>query len=114
MKAPKNEPIDLDMDAFKGPAKEKSNVSIDQEENSKLDLEIINSCMERHSTFHTVMQRRMANIKVVQNYIVSQNNIASALNALNMIKDPTVSMDVLNATFARNRRLDLLNLDKVS
>jgi hypothetical protein len=57
IKAPKNEPIDLDMDAFKGPTptKEKSNPIADQEENSKLDLEIINNCMERHSTFHTVM-----------------------------------------------------------
>ena len=45
--------------------------------------------MERHTTFNGVMQRRSANIKVVLNYIVKQNNIGSALNALNMIKDPT-------------------------
>jgi len=64
IKAPKNEPIDLDMDDFK-PPKEQYIPPQDPEEDSKLDLEIINSCMERHSTFHTVMQRRMANIKVV-------------------------------------------------
>lgn len=66
VKAPKNEPIDLDMSAFRGHApKEKATPDQDPEEDSKMDLEIINNCMERHSTFHTVMQRRMANIKVV-------------------------------------------------
>ena len=45
---------------------------------------------------------------------MNQNDISSALNALNMIKDPTVTMDVLNATFARNKRIDLLNLEKLS
>jgi hypothetical protein len=47
------------------------------------------------------------------NYIVKQNNIGSALNALNMIKDPTVSMDILNSTFAKNKRMDMLNFEKV-
>jgi len=69
--------------------------------------------MERHTTFNGVMQRRSANIKVVMNYIINHNNIASALNALSMIKDPTVSMDILNSTFAKNKRMDMLNFEKV-
>ena len=59
------------------------------------------------------MQRRIANIKVVMNYILEKNDLASALNSLNMIKDPTVTMDILNNTFAKNKRLDMLNYEKV-
>jgi hypothetical protein len=70
--------------------------------------------MERHTTFNGVMQRRSANIKVVMNYILKQNDITSALNALSMIKDPTVSMDILNSTFAKNKRMDMLNFEKAS
>ena len=69
--------------------------------------------MERHSTFNGVMQRRSANIKVVMSYILKQNNLVSALNALNMIKDPTVSMDILNSTFAKNKRMEMLNFEKI-
>ena len=32
---------------------------------------------------------------------------------MNMIKDPTVSMDILNSTFAKGKRLDMLNFEKV-
>ena len=59
------------------------------------------------------MQRRIANIKVVMNYILDKNDLASALNSLNMIKDPTVSMDILNSTFAKNKRIDMLNFERV-
>ena len=31
-----------------------------------------------------------------------------------MIKDPTVSMDILNSTFAKNKRMDMLNFEKVT
>ena len=48
------------------------------------------------------------------NYIINHNNIASALNSLSMIKDPTVSMDILNSTFAKNKRMDMLNFEKVT
>lgn len=36
----------------------------------KKDIDVINECMERHTTFNGVMQRRSANIKVVLNYII--------------------------------------------
>lgn len=70
--------------------------------------------MERHTTFNSVMQRRSANIRVVMNYIIKQNDIAHALNAMSMINDPTVSMDILNSTFAKNKRMDMLNYEKVT
>ena len=89
--------------------------SFDKDTNQGDDqsLEIVSQCLEKHSTFQSVMQKRSINIKVVLNYIVNQGNITAALNALNMINDPTVSMDVLNSTIAKNKRLDLLNLEKV-
>lgn len=83
-------------------------------DSSKKDIEVINECMERHTTFNGVMQRRSANIKVVMNYILRQNDIGHALNALSMIKDPTVSMDILNSTFAKNKRMEMLNFEKVT
>ena len=70
--------------------------------------------MQRHSTFNGVMQRRIANIKSVMNYILDKNDLAAALNSLNMIKDPTVSMDVLNSTFAKNTRMDMLNFERIN
>ena len=60
------------------------------------------------------MQRRIANIKSVMNYILDKNDLAAALNSLNMIKDPTVSMDVLNSTFAKNTRMDMLNFERIN
>ena len=83
------------------------------QDSSKKDVDIINECMDRHNTFNGVMQRRISNIKEVMNYIVKQNDLTSALNTLNMIKDPTVSMDILNSTCAKNKRLDMLNYDKI-
>ena len=42
-----------------------------------------------------------------------KNDIAAALNAITMIKDPTIGMDILNSTFAKNKRIDMLNFEKV-
>ena len=68
IKAPKDEPLNLDMSAFdKQGAIDRQGSSQDS---SKKDIEIINECMERHTTFNGVMQRRSANIKVVMNYII--------------------------------------------
>ena len=30
-----------------------------------------------------------------------------------MIKDPSVSMDIINNTFAKNKRIDMLNFEKI-
>ena len=40
--------------------------------------------------------------------------MGAALNALAMIKDPAVTMDLLNSTFAKNKRLDMLNYGRIS
>ena len=107
VRAPKDEPVDLDMSAFDRPGESEN------AESQKKDIDIINECMEKHQTFNGVMQRRIANIKMVMNYILNKNDIASALNSLTMIKDPTVCMDILNSTFAKNKRIDMLNFEKV-
>lgn len=70
--------------------------------------------MQRHTVFNNVMQRRSANIKVVMNYILKQNDIGHALNTLSMLKDPTVTMDIINSTFAKNKRIEMLNFEKVN
>ena len=40
--------------------------------------------------------------------------MGAALNALGMIKDSTVTMDLLNSTFAKNKRMDMLNYQKIT
>ena len=75
----------------------------------KSDTEIINECMQRHQTFYNVMQNRLEQNTTVLKYIVQQNDMGAALNALAMIKDSTVTMDILNSTFVKNKRMDMLN-----
>jgi hypothetical protein len=50
---------------------------------------------------------------MVMNYILVKNDIAAALNSITMIKDATVCMDILNSTFAKNKRIEMLNFEKV-
>ena len=57
--------------------------------------------MESHSTLVGVIQRRMSSIKVILNWW-NKGNITSALNALSMMNDTSIVMDVLNNTFAEN------------
>ena len=107
IQAPKNEPINLNMSEFGN-----QQLVADAGMAEKKDIDIINECMDKHDTFKSVMQRRISNVKVVQNYIIN-SDLVSALNSMNMIKDPTVSMDILNSTFAKGKRLDMLNFEKV-
>jgi hypothetical protein len=55
------------------------------------------------------MQKRLDNISSVMNYILKNSDMQAAINAMNMIKDQTVTMDILNSTFAKNKRMDMLN-----
>lgn len=115
VQAPKDEPLNLNMSEFDKPQIQHSSFNNEQQiENQKKDIDIINECMQRHQTFNGVMQRRIANIKVVMNYILEKNDLSSALNSLTMIKDPTVSMDIINSTFAKNKRMEMLNFEKIS
>lgn len=79
----------------------------------KRDLDIINESMEQHGTFLGVMQKRLSNIKVVQNYWI-KGSITSALNALSMMNDNSMVMDLLNSTFADNLRIDNLNYENIA
>lgn len=60
------------------------------------------------------MQNRLENNSTVLKYIVQQNDMAAALNAMAMIKDQTVTMDILNSTFAKNKRMDMLNFKTIA
>ena len=89
IKAPSDKPLGLDLNNFA------------QQAPQKKDLEIINEVMEQHTTLVGVVQRRMSSIKVILNWW-NKGNITSAINALNMMNDMSVVMDVLNNTFAEN------------
>lgn len=80
----------------------------------KSDTQIINECMEKHQTFYNVMQNRLENNSTVLKYIVQQNDMGAALNAMAMIKDQTVTMDILNSTFAKDKRMDMLNFKTIA
>lgn len=60
------------------------------------------------------MQTRLEQNATILKYIVQQNDMGAALSALAMIKDPAVTMDLLNSTFAKNKRLDMLNYQRIS
>ena len=47
-------------------------------------------------------------------YILENNDMSAALNALQMIKDQSVTMDILNYTFARGKRMDMLNFQRIA
>lgn len=75
----------------------------------KGDTEVINECLQKHVTFSNVMQRRLENTTTVLNYILKNNDMQAAINAMITIKDVTVTMDVLASTFAKNKRMEMLN-----
>lgn len=55
----------------------------------------------------------MGSINVIQSYWRKQS-ITSALNALAMINDASIVMDVLNHTFAENFKIDSLNYENIA
>ena len=69
--------------------------------------------MEQHSTLVGVVQRRISSIKVIQNWW-NKGNVTSALNALSMMNDTSIVMDVLNNTFAENQKVDALNYENIA
>ena len=60
-----------------------------------------------------MVSRRADQVKVVINWW-NKGDLTSAINALSMQNDLSVSMDVLNVTFAKNNRLDMLNYENVA
>ena len=69
--------------------------------------------MEQHPTLIGVLNRRVSSIKVVHAYW-SKGNIYSALNALTMMNDPSIVMDVLNNAFALGVNIECLNYDNIA
>jgi con80 domain of Katanin len=69
--------------------------------------------MDQHTTLVGVINRRMNSIKVILNWW-NKGNITSAVNALSMMNDTSVIMDVLNNTFADNQRIDMLNYENIA
>lgn len=57
--------------------------------------------MENHTQLIGVVNRRMSSIRVILSFW-NKGEIAASINALNMMGDNSVIMDVLNHTFAEN------------
>jgi len=57
-----------------------------------------------------IVNKRLGHVSLIQNYW-NRGDITSALSAMNMINDPSVTMDVFNATFADGFSLNSLTLD---
>ena len=82
--------------------------------NKKRDLEVINEVMAQHPGMVSILQRRLDQVKVIMHWW-NKGSVTSAINALSMQpNDLAVANDVLNATFAKNQRLDLLNYDNIA
>jgi hypothetical protein len=103
VKSPFDKPIGIDFKSFEMDAGQST---------KKKDLEIINETMEQHTTLIGVVQRRIQSIKVILNWW-NKGNITSAINALSMMNDTSIVMDVLNSTFADNQKIDQLNYDNL-
>lgn len=61
--------------------------------------------MQQHTTVVGVVQRRIQQIGVIMKWW-NKNDIPSAINALNLMQDMSVTMDVLNNTFAEGYRVE--------
>ena len=107
IKAPSDKPMGLDLKQFDQSVTPASSTA------NKQDIVVINEIMDQHNTIMGVMQRRLQNIKVIQNYI-NKGSISSALNTISMIKEPSVVMDFLNYTFAENEKIESLNYDNIA
>jgi len=99
--APKDVPTNLDLNAFL----EKANTG-------KKDLEVLNELKKEHNPLIGILNKRKNNIAVVLKYW-SQGDTSAAFNALTMMNDTSIIMDVFSVTFAEGQRMDVVNLDNV-
>ena len=97
--APIDQPINLDINAF-----------LEKANNDKKDLEVITELKKEHNPLVGILTKRQNNMSVVLKYW-SQGNTAAAFNALTMMNDPSIIMDVFSTTFAEGQRIDVLNFD---
>lgn len=99
--APKDKPVGLNMGDFAM-----------SDESPGDDLKILEDVGKDHEALVGIITRRAGSIKAILNYW-QNGSIGSAINALNMINDPCVTMDVLNNTFSKNLRVEMLNFEYI-
>eukprot|EP00826_Nyctotherus_ovalis_P041271 TRINITY_DN4131_c0_g3_i1.p3 TRINITY_DN4131_c0_g3~~TRINITY_DN4131_c0_g3_i1.p3 ORF type:complete len:225 (-),score=76.71 TRINITY_DN4131_c0_g3_i1:2232-2906(-) len=99
--APMDTPINLDINAF-----------LEKANSSKKDLEVLNELKREHNPLIGILSKRKSNMAVVLKYW-SQGDTAAAFNALTMMNDQSIVMDVFSATFAEGQRMDVLSLENV-
>ena len=84
-----------------------------QSVDAQRDLAMITEIQGEHMNYVGVLQRRIQSVKTVMNYWY-KGDIMAAINALNMMNDLSVVMDVLNNTFADGQAIERLNHDHIS
>lgn len=84
----------------------------DEKKDEKIDIETINEITQQHTVVVGVLQRRIGQIKVILNWW-NKGDVGSAINALNMMNDMSVVMDVFNNTFAKGVKLDMLKPENI-
>jgi len=94
-------PVNLDINAF-----------LEQSNGGKKDIDVINELKKEHAPVMAILSKRQSNMNVVLKYW-SQGDTTAAFNALTMMNDPSIIMDVFNTTFAEGQRLDVLTLENV-
>jgi hypothetical protein len=99
--APKNAPVNLDLNAF-----------LKKTNDGKKDLEVLNELKREHNPLIGILNKRKNNMAVVLKYW-SHGDTSAAFNALTMMNDPSIIMDVFSVTFAEGQRMDIVNLDNV-
>jgi len=73
----------------------------------------MNEIMEQHATLVGVLKRRLSSVNVIQSWW-NKGSITSALNALTMMNDPSIVMDVLNHTFSDGYKIESLNYENIA
>lgn len=74
---------------------------------------MINEIDSEHDKILGVIARRGKSMQTIIDYWQSRG-VSSALNAMHMMNEPCVTMDVLSNTFAKNSRIEMLNYGHVA
>jgi len=91
-------PIGLDLDSFMNDGVSEHTVHSISQSN---DLPIISEVNEQHQSFKGITSKRLNCLKMISN-CWSSNNYSSAFNAINLMKDASVSNDFFYYCFVKN------------
>lgn len=80
---------------------------------TKRELDVIHEVMEQHQDLLQTIQQRKNSVEIAIKYW-KNSNFQSVINTFKMMnKDPSVIMDVINHTFARGLKMEVLNYENI-